>query len=495
MLTQIQYGWRRSRWLRPLFWLLVLLISVGGALAVGRLVYRLLPHSYTASSSMLISSQPDVIAAMIAGGTGNLAGAAAGSDALASPPTSDALGSLMAILSSREMLLRIVHKHDFRRELSLGESDAIEALSRMTRFKRISDLGVSVTVTCRGTRWPRRSFLHPRHPFFLSSPLSLEGARRLCAELANSYLTELDNYVTETNLRQAGEMREFLETSKQETDEQLQRIEQRLQSLQSHHAFLDPQNKAAQLLERMKTVEPAYAEAAARVEEVANMHRAAKAQLDGLAVMRISQEIMARNPVITSLEEKLAQLDVDLHTEQAIGKTDQHRDIVRLKTTMESVERQLRGIRAEVRQQVSRQTNPAHDAVVAKVVDLRTEMVGVEARKAQYARLRQALKTDAAQLPVVAREYIALKREQEQYTQLLGPLAQGLGLVALVEKYSRASRFRRLDTAVPPQRPGSSAVILSVVITLLVLLLALLLVIGYLRGAFRIFRVGGRQPR
>lgn len=475
------YSSRRTRWLGITLWVFVVLISVGIALAAGALSYQFLPHGYTATSSMLISTQPDVIAAIIAGGTGDLAGATATSGALVRPPVSGALSSLWAILTSREMLLRIVHKHDLMQKLSLGESDAVDALRNMTKFQQMTNIGVTVTVTCRGARWPRNSF-------FLSSPLTREKARQMCAELANSYLTELEEYVIETDLRQARQTREFLEASEQETEDQLQRVEQGLQTLQSGHSLLSPQDKVSELLERLKTIEPAYAEAAAHVEEAARVREAAQAQLDELSALRISQEIIARNPVITTLEQKLAQLYIDLKTEQALDKTDRHPDIVKLNAAIEGIKQQLQDIREEVVQQVSRQIDPAYDAVVSTVVRLETEIVGAQARKAQYVHLRQAVRTELAALPAVAREYALLKREQEQYARLLDPLAQGLGLVALVEKYSGASRFMRLDTAVPPQRSTGSAAILSVLIGFVVLLIAGAVVMAYRRGVFGLFR-------
>ncbi len=476
------YDWRRTDWSRVLFWIFAVLISVGVALAAGWLSYQFLPRSYVATSSMLISSQPDVVAAIIAGGTGDLAGATAASDTLVRAPVTGALSSLWAFLTSREILLRIVHKHDLMRELSLDESYAVDALRNMTKLQQITNVGVTVTVTCRGARWPRNSF-------FLGSPLTLEKAQQLCADLANSYLTELEKYVTETNLRQARQTREFLEASKQETQAQLQRIEQRLQTLQSEHSLLNPEDKVSELLERLKIIEPAYAEATARVKEASKMREAAQAQLDELSAMRISQEIMARNPVITTLEQKLAQLYIDLKIEQAIGKSDRHPDIIKLNAAIDGIKQQLQEIREEVVQQISRETDPAYDAVASTVVQLETEIVGAQARKAQYTRLRQAVRTELAELPGIAREYAFLEREQDQYAQLLGPLAQGLGLIGLVEKYSRASRFIRLDTAVPPQKPTSSAAILSVLIAVVVLLIAGALVMAYRRGVFELLRM------
>jgi len=480
MLRHRHYGRFRATWLRTVFAVLMLLMSLAAAALLGLLVYRTAPHTYAATSSMLVSSQPDIIAAIIAGGASNLMGAS--SEALATPGTRGNLASLWAILTSREMLVRIVHKHDLSELLSPDESDTVDELSTMTRFTQISDVGVSVTVACPGSRYARSGSL-------VASPLTLGQARDLCAELANSYLTELENYVTETNLQQARQMREFLETSKQETERRLEAIEQDLELLQSSHAFLDPQNKAQQLLERLKSVEPAYAAAAAYAQEVAEKHQAAQSQLDGLCATRISQEVIARNPVITTLEEKLAQLQADLQTEQVKGKTDQHREVVRLKAAIDSTKQQLQEIKEEVRQSVSTGANPAYDAVVAKVVDLETELVGARTRRDYYAGVRKAVAKALAELPSVARAYVSLNREQEQHAQLLDPLAQGLELVSLVEKYSHASRFLRLDTAVPPQRPSSSPLIVSAVVALVVFLLGILIVIAYLRGTFGIFGV------
>ncbi len=482
MPTYRTYTSGKGNWPGMLFWIIAGVISVGIALTAGWLSYQSLPRSYSATSSMLISTQPDIVAGIIAGSAGNLADAAATSDTLLRPPVTGALSSLWPILTSREMLLRMVHEYDLEQKLSLNESYAVEALRSMTHFRQITNVGVTVTVTCPGARWPRNSF-------FLSSPLTPEEAQQLCAALANGYLTELEKYVTEANLRQARQTREFLEASEQETKAQLQRIEQEIQTLQSQHSLLDPQSKVTELLERLKTIEPAYAEAVAHVAEASKVREAARAQLDELTAMQISQEIMARNPVITTLEQKMAQLNIDLKTEQTIGKSNQHPDIVKLNAEIDGTKQQLQEIRQEIVQQVSRQIDPAYAAVAATVVELETEIVGAKARKQQYAQFRNAARTEMAELPAIARKYAFLKREQGQQAQLLDPLDQGLGLVALVEKYSRVSRFIHLDTAVPPQWPTSAAAIFSVIIGFVVLLISGGVLIVYRRGLFRLFRM------
>ncbi len=476
------YSSGRGNWMGILFWIIAVVTIVGVALAAGWLSYQSLPRSYSATSSMLISTQPDIVAGIITGSTGDLADATATSDTLVRPPVTGALSSLWAILTSREMLLRVVQKYDLKQKLSLDESYAVEALRNMTKFRQITNVGVTVTVTCPGARWPRNSF-------FLSSPLTPEKARQLCAALANGYLTELEKYVTETNLRQARQTREFLAASEQETEAQLQRIEQGLQTLQSEHSLLNPENKVTELLERLKTIEPAYAEAATRVAEASRVREAARAQLDELTAMQISQEIVARNPVITTLEQELAQLNIDLKTEQTLGKSDQHPDIVKLNAKIDGTKQQLQEIKQEIIQQVSRQIDPAYAAVATKVVALETEITGAKARRDQYAQLREEVRTELAELPAVARKYAFLKREQNQQAQLLDPLGRGLGLVALVEKYSQTSRFMRLDTAVPPQWPTSAAAITSVIIGFVVLLIAGGVLIAYRRDLFRLFRL------
>ncbi len=472
----------RRSWTGILFWALAVVISVGVALAAGWLSYQLLPRNYSATSSMLISTQPDIVAGIIAGSASDLANATATSDTLLRPPVTGALSSLWPILTSRKMLLRMVHKYKLEQKLSLDESHAVEALSRMTKFRQITNVGVTVTVTCPGARWPRNSF-------FLGSPLTLEDARQLCATLANGYLTELEEYVTETNLHQAQQTREFLEASERETKAQLQQIEQSLQRLQSEHSLLDPQGKITELLERLKSIEPAYAEAAAQLAEAAEKQKAARAQLDELSSMRIAQEITVQNPVITALEQKLAELDIELKTQQTLGKSDQHPDIIKLRAEIAGTKQQLQGIKQQVVQQVTRQIDPAYEAVATKVVELETEIVGAKARKAQYAQLRQAVKRELSELPAIARKYAALKRQADQQAQLLDPLGRGLGLVALVEKYSRVSRFIRLDTAVPPQWPSITAAIFSVVIGFVVLLIAGGILIVYRRSLSRLFRM------
>ena len=433
----------RTRLLGRLSWLLALLVSGVVGLGVWRVAYWTLPQSYSATASLLLSSQPDVVAGVITGGDTAQPPGGPGTEALVSAPDTGTLERVWAILTSRELLLRLVRKHELESKLILREPEALNALQRMTRFKRIGSVGVSVTVTCRGSRRPGLG------------ALDTETARQLCADLGNSYLAELENYVTEANLRQAGQTREFLATSRHETEAQLQRLESELQNLQSSQGFLDPNNKTTQLLERLKTVEPAYAEAAAKHTEVAGALQLARPQVAQTAALRITQEVRKRNPVLTTLEGNLASLQVDLQVQLASGKTPQHRDVQKLQAQIDSTQSRIQQVREAIVSQVSLAVDPAHDEAVSRVITLEADLIGAVARQAQYARLRDSVQAEMARLPAASRRYLALKRDQEQQAKLLDPLTQGLKRAELVEKYSQTSRFIPLDTAVPPFRAAA----------------------------------------
>ncbi len=448
------------------------MLSLAGAMVVGGRVYVFMPLWYTASTSLLLSERPDMIAVLseTAESTGR------------TPSLSNIVGGLPvelkrveAILNSRRIATRLARKYGLSTGPGFDADQALATLSGMTKIKLLADVGVTIQVTCCG---PSRlqSWLGQ------CSGLPHEQAKRLCADLANEYAAALDEYVTEMSVAEARATREFVEKREQEVAAELAEIEDRLQALQTTYALIDPEHKAGELVELTKSAAQSYASATAEAEALSRSLRTARAQLAQEDATRIALEVTARNPVITGLEQKLAELRVELATELESGKVASHPAVLQIQAAIDSTEQQLEELVEEVRQQTTRQASPLYDAIMSKVVELEIALAGTRATKAVCAtQLAQAKKQTAA-LPPVVREYVTLSRERQIQSELQGNLASRRELAALEEQRESSARLQVLDRASAPRKKSGPSSVRSAKLAFAVLVIMLGLVVAHRRG-------------
>ena len=433
-------------------WLHVLLLSALVAALAGAVTYFGRPASYTATSSLLLSDRPDIISGMVAGSAGATSG--------------PALDRLTVVMTSRSLRRKLVERFELADKFKLPAAEAVDALGSMSATKAMGADGLTVTVTCRGYRVPAMAW---------RLPLRADDAHSLCADLANAYVEELRVHLRETDLARARQTREFLETEYQQLTDDLADTEDKLEGLRTSYELVEPAAKAARLSDRIRAVEQAYTDASAEVSSTRNGLRAAEAKLDTVQVRRISSEAQSRNPVIGSLEGRRAELQIELATELARGKTEENRDVVQIRSAIEDIEEQLTEVQATVLKEMSEQVNPAWDAVAGKVVELHISLAGAEARQNRYASMLGSARTALADLPPVARMYLDITRHQDLESQQLASVAQALWRARVEEERSSSTdAFTVLDEAAPPARKRGPATL----VTTLAVFLALVILQG-----------------
>ncbi len=464
---------RLTRFLDWLDWWRIVQASLLGAMLIGGTVFVFAPLRYSAGTSVLLSERPDVITAL----TGQAGESLAAGGLVSFMGAGGPLARLEAIFQSRSIRMQLVHKHKLTQRLALDEEKTLEALAEMTRINSLKQAGLNIGVTCRG---PSRlwSWLG------LKSTFGTEEARSLCADLANDYVDALDTYVTATSVQQARETRQFIAQRLKDVEEGLEQTEDRLEELQISYGLIDPDSKAGQLIRQTEATSQAWAEATALVEGLDHSLHSARAQLAHEDAMRIAQEVTARNPLIAELEEKLASLETELATEREAGKSRLHPDVEQIEAAIDSIQRQLEDVEGEVRQQVSRQTNPTYDALMSKTINLELELAGTRARKATYSAQLGEVEAELARLPPVMREYVRLSRQRQLQAELLSTLAKHLELAAIEEQRESSGKFEVLDRAVPPLHKSGPSSVRSAGATFLLLAIALSLIWAYRRGIF-----------
>jgi uncharacterized protein involved in exopolysaccharide biosynthesis len=419
-------------------------ISALVGMLVGLGVYHTRPGAYKATASILLNDQPDVLGALI------------GTTAPPSPEVDQGQRDrLLTIMSSKMLRRRLVDRFDLAARFELPPGDAAEQLGYMTKLEQMGG-GLSVTVTCMGYRKPAMAWW---------MPLSLPEASRLCAELANGYITELESYLEETAIEQAGSNYDFVEDAKSDLEQELADAEDRLEQLQMEFELLDPDEKALRVVDRINAAERAYSEAAALADETASSLASARSQLRQVDALHVASVVEQRNPVISQLEGKLAELRTQMATETAMGKTEQHRDVAQLQVAIDDVEGQIAELSDEVRKETAMSSNPAYGNLVQTVTQLEVSHAGAVARRQKYAALLSQAKAALADLPPVAREYATLKRQQDAQATLAADLTQSLSLAIIERQRAEATRvFRVLDSATPPRwRSGPPTILFGAI--------------------------------
>lgn len=433
-----------------------LLISVVASALVALLVYLLWPSSYTGTSSFFVSTRSELLTALSPEPDKSVASGAA--EVL--KPTQERLS---AILSSRLLRARVAKKHSLDELLRVDAKEAEALLARMATVTPIGNEGFTITVTCKGYSWVRAALFR--------RTLTRLDARQLCAALANSYLTEVQDYVTTTTVDEAKRKREFVEVALKQVEAKLRVTEAELGKLQRQHDLTDPQEKISLLSDRLRNLEQSQAEALATVQATEASVRKAEGQLSKTEAMAVASIVETRNPVISDLEQKLAQLKVDLATQEAMGKTRQNRDVAQLLVAIDTTEKQLRQVGQDVRTQLSRQSNPLHDKLLSQVADLRVTLAGAQARAQKTTSLLEAAQHDLRSLPPVAWKYATLKQDQDVQSNTRSTLQQALAVALIQERQSeQAGAFLVLDKAAAPPDLDHPPVLLAGLGTFLLLL-------------------------
>ncbi len=443
------------RFLENFTWIHVLLtgLVIGGL--VGLAVYFGLPGRYAASSSILLEEQADLLAAV------------SGDDGADGP----SLERIEAILLSRAMRERVAEELSLAEKLDVSQTEAIDSLSEMVTFSRIGQDGLTIEITVDGYAAPRVAMR--------GYPLTFEQARQMCSEIANAYPDKLGDYLREIALARAREGQELLARRHQTLRAELEESRDGLQSLRARYELLDPDSRAARLGDRIRALEQDYATASAEADAASKALGEAEQQLSTVDATRIASAVETRNPLIDRLEQELVELNSELATELASGKTAEHRTVVQLQSAIDSIRDQLAEIQERVLRDVGEQPNPLYDDTVRRVVDLRVQLAGAQARRAETGSLLREARARMSEMPTVAREYVEIGAREETASERLAAIERALWAAEFEEaRAETTSSFRILDTALPPEeRRGPPAVLAgSITCVALVLLLGLLII-------------------
>ena len=464
-------------------WLNLLGALLGaGAVATGVALYG--PASYQATTSVLFPVADNSAASAAsaqAGGTGAAApqGAPSGTS---SQPVLVGPDKFMLVLQSRTLQDAVIHRCKLDEKLGFDLGWTREIFTNLVKFNVTPGTGLSVTANIEGCRLPIRGS-------WVISALDYRGAQTLCADLANACVEELHAQVTGINADQATHNYDFVAQNAAQTRGRLQEVENRLVSLESRERFLDPTGKAAVIAARLQAIETAQDANQAHERELTQSLAVARAKLRKTDALAISSRVQQRNPVVGTLEDKLAQLQLQKATLLAQGKTAQQRDVALLTAEIAELEAQRAGLAEAVLKEIDTGTNPAYTDLLHSVTGDEVELAGARAGARAYAALQAEANRSLAALPPVSQQYASLCREREALAGVMANLARQREEASLQVRAAQRDPFYVLDRAEPPVYGYGPYIGRATLIAFVVLFGLLWLITGIKRGLFDFFQL------
>jgi uncharacterized protein involved in exopolysaccharide biosynthesis len=180
------------------------------------------------------------------------------------------------------------------------------------------------------------------------------------------------------------------------------------------------------------------------------------------ALMQLSSEVMANNPVVEQLEARLAGLEVDLAGSLAKF-TPIHPEVVRLRKAIEESRRQLKD---EIKRIVSNQTtalNPVHETLRQNLIGLYIEERSLQRKIAEQANVTRKTEERLLQLPSLVARLAQLARDARHLEETSNLLALRLEEARIQEKREIHS-FVIVDRASVPRAPAYPNLFLNVIV-------------------------------
>jgi uncharacterized protein involved in exopolysaccharide biosynthesis len=447
----------------------VLGYSVLAAVLAGAWVFLMVPLQYTASASFVADGKG---ASQLSNAESFLASSGLMTD-------SSPVARYQSFLRSRAIRKVVAEKSQLARRLQL-EDDSWDApediVGKMTSVRGLDGGLIEVRVSCSGA-----SRLRPL--LGIKPKLSNDEAREFCAEICNNYVEALRSYLDTVHRGNT----DFIRVRRDEVATDLARLETRLEEFQTRNGTVDPSRNAQALYEQAKQLAQAQAEAQAQQASIKKSLQVSRSLLASEDAMRVDRETTARNPLITSLSQKLADAEMALAVARASGKKSNHPEILELQDTIAGTKSQLDKVKADVRTQIDRGANPSYDALVSKVTGAEVGLAGMTASAERYSAGLSQVQSQIGSLPPLIREYTQLSLQRDLKAELVASLSKQLELATIEVKMKATDKVQVLDMAEAPRHKSGPSSARSAIIAFLLT--------GMLLGLYSLRRSGIFGPQ
>ncbi len=290
--------------------------------------------------------------------------------------------------------------------------------------------------------------------------LVAKGARKKAAALArrvaSSYVTALDERLSQLQLTAAKRKRIFLHEQKQQVETDLTAAENELQQWEAEHEVMEVDSTGKLVLQRLMGLEERREQARVELEAAQQHARGLRDKLKEQPEMESASVVHRANPLVDQIREKLVSLESELAVaREAEGKSAQHPEVRKLQRELEAAQQAL--AQEQQRAMVKASTTEVANPVARKLrEELVLEEVAIIASEARIEGLGEALRRTEQQMANLSQEaldYSRLTRKVKIKQVIFETLATEYER-ALVEEQGAEPVFRVIDEPVAPEYPA-----------------------------------------
>lgn len=425
----------------------ILIWGLLAAFVAGVACTVVLPRKYTAQTTLLFTTTPTSPRA--ASGISRLLAASQ----LGAPSGFSQVGT---VLTSRAVRDNLIEKLQLKNYFGVEtDRQARQILASCTQVQsNIGQYKMDISVTTTGTSW-----ITDR------SPEADWEHKSIAAAIANGYTEQLEKVQTRFLRRAARARREFLDRRAAEAQQALAEAEEDLRDWQETSGVVAPTAVASAVTQKL--VDLRIDRERARIETEAAQHKlnTAKGQLAAVDRTREASQVTARNPLIGTLERRLAEAQTQLALQtQVEGKSEKHPDVRRYQTQIASITADLRQTMEKelVTQERTEAISPAYDQLIQEVLQARLRIAWSKARVTALGTAIERVLGEISQMPEAQTEYARKSRavtiKDEIYKLLRMEYEQ-----AAIDEHRDSTAFVVLDSAIPPEHKSSPHIRTSIV--------------------------------
>ncbi|MBI2843810.1 MAG: hypothetical protein HYX78_10460 [Armatimonadetes bacterium] len=283
----------------------------------------------------------------------------------------------------------------------------------------------------------------------------------LAAELANTYVTCLQDFDRKHALGAGRRQRRFLEGEVEKTRQELKKAEEALERFKRANPVVPPPEAATQMLDQVIGIRTTQIEAEAELGDLARSVEEARGIVADQEETQTAAKVVQENPVVTQLKMQLAQAEVR-KAQLLENMSESHPDVVEVDQEIAKTGEKIRQEVARVTASETLQLNPVRQALVENLANLEIKKSGVQARLDALREVMERTEGNLSRLAGDQMRYVRLLRDVKALDNVY---------IALMTEFSQAKvaeardpeGFTVLDWAIPEKyhnRPKRKVVLL-----------------------------------
>jgi len=283
----------------------------------------------------------------------------------------------------------------------------------------------------------------------------------LAVQIVKSYLSALNQHLSELQLTGAKRRRIFLYKQKQHIEADLRAAEDELQKWQAQHKVTRVDDSSKLAVQRLMALEEQREQARVGLAEARQHAKSLQDELRQQPEAETASVVQRANPLIEEIRKKLVSLESELAVAQEVqGKSVQHPDVRKLQRELEAAQQALaqEEQRALVKASITEVANPLARKLREELALEKARIVAAEARIEGVGQALRRAERQITDLSEEVLEYGRLARKMRIKQTVFETLSTEYER-ALIEEQGAEPVFQVIDGPVTPECPAGPNVV------------------------------------